>query len=104
VKFSPEGGHIELLCGLHGTLSELSVVDHGCGIPPETLKEIGKPFVQAEGAYSREHAGTGLGLAICFMLAESMGGSIHIESTVGAGTSVRIRLPRASAAASVVAA
>ncbi|MEX0760405.1 MAG: ATP-binding protein, partial [Tistlia sp.] len=70
----------------------LVVSDRGCGVPPETLAQIGKPFIQAENSYVRGYQGTGLGLAISYRLAQSMGGSIAIESEVGRGTRATLTL------------
>jgi two-component system, cell cycle sensor histidine kinase DivJ len=60
------------------------------------LSQLGNPFVQAEGVFARQYQGTGLGLAICFGLAEAMDAAITVESAVGRGTTVSIRLPAAS--------
>lgn len=99
VKFSPEDETVDIECT--GTDSngavDLRVVDRGCGIPPETLRELGKPFVQAEGTYSRKFDGTGLGLAICYRLAEQMGASIDVTSAMKVGTTVRILIKGAQA-------
>jgi len=59
------------------------------------LKELGKPFVQAESAYSRKYQGTGLGLSISFLLARAMNATIAIDSVEGIGTSVSLILPKA---------
>jgi len=94
LKFSPRGKSVRIgfACDPEGGGHRLSVRDEGCGIPPATLEQLGNPFVQAEDAFSRRHQGTGLGLAISFRLAAAMGGAISIESTVGVGTVVTLRL------------
>lgn len=93
IKFSPDGYGIELEGEEKpdGTF-EIRVIDYGCGIPPDTLKDIGKPFVQAEAAYTRNYQGTGLGLSISYRLIGAMGGTIAITSTVNVGTTVQIVL------------
>jgi two-component system cell cycle sensor histidine kinase PleC len=93
LKFSPPGGVVRIAHERAGARHRLSVIDNGCGIPPETVRQLGEPFVQAENAYTRQHQGTGLGLAICRGLCEAMGATITIDSTVGAGTTVTLDLP-----------
>jgi len=95
IKFSQEHSHIEIACVALDGAHELSVRDEGCGIPKATLNEIGRPFVQAEGAYNRKYQGTGLGLTISFLLARAMGASIVIDSTEGIGTVVKIHVRKA---------
>jgi signal transduction histidine kinase len=99
MKFSPDGATVEIASAAADGMLEVRVRDHGCGIPPDTLREIGKPFVQAEGVYTRNSQGTGLGLAISFRLAAAMGGAISVASTVGDGTTVTLRLKTAIMAA-----
>ncbi|HTN34087.1 MAG TPA: ATP-binding protein [Marinobacter sp.] len=65
------------------------VRDTGCGIAPHHLEKIYTPFYQA----SENNPGAGLGLAICFELAETLGGSLHLESEVGDGTTATFTLP-----------
>jgi len=95
LKFSEEGSSIEVVFASDKDAHEVRVKDHGCGMSPAVLNEIGKPFVQAEGAYSRKYQGTGLGLSICFLLAKAMDASIKISSIEGVGTEVALRLQRA---------
>jgi signal transduction histidine kinase/ActR/RegA family two-component response regulator len=75
-----------------GTL-EIEVKDTGVGIPLERQNDIFRPFVQVDPQRSGEKQGSGLGLSIVHRLTERMGGSIAVESTVGQGTSFRLRFP-----------
>lgn len=65
----------------------LTFSDSGCGIPAESLDKIFEPF------YTTKARGTGLGLAITRQIIEQHHGEIHIDSTVGKGTSVTVTLP-----------
>lgn len=96
LKFSGEGTEVRVaaIATREDGQIELRIVDQGCGIPENTLRELGKAFVQAENAYSRKFQGTGLGLAICFGLAEQMGGSVKVASTEDQGTTVTVLLRR----------
>ena len=93
VKFSHENGIVEVDCTPQRDHVLLRVKDYGIGIPANKIGTITNPFEQAANQYSRGHEGSGLGLSITKELAELHGGSIHIESTLGAGTTVTIRLP-----------
>lgn len=72
---------------------EIRVTDTGPGMTPEQLSRLFRPFAQAEVSTARRYGGTGLGLFICRNLAEMMGGEITAESTPGAGSTFRVRLP-----------
>jgi len=68
---------------------EIAVLDEGVGIPMDALDRIFDPF------FTTKRGGSGLGLATVHRIVEQHGGSIRVESTLGVGTSVRVRLPRA---------
>lgn len=72
----------------------LAVEDNGEGIPPELLSRLFEPFFTTKGLKE----GTGLGLAVCHGIASRHQGGIEVESTVGAGTCVRVWLPVQSGA------
>ena len=92
VKFSNDGGLVEIRCAHAADHCIIRISDRGCGIPAETLAQLGKPFVQAEGAFSRKYQGTGLGLAISFRLAQLIGASLEIDSIEGDGTTATLTL------------
>ncbi len=93
VKFSDPGSAVRVECVERAEHISIKVHDRGIGIPANKLKNIGKPFEQAASHYTRQHEGSGLGLAITKELAELHGGQLHIESTLGVGTVVTIRMP-----------
>ena len=94
VKFTDRGGRIELSCAAAGPFVDLRIRDTGIGIPADKLDAIFDPFVQVRSDLTRPHEGTGLGLAISRDLARGMGGDLFAESTVGAGSTFTLRIPR----------
>jgi signal transduction histidine kinase len=84
-----EGGRAEISLETSDDWAAVSIVDNGPGIPEQDLERVFEPF------YSTKEEGTGLGLAIARQTIRAHGGEIAIESEVGAGTVVRIRLPLA---------
>jgi cell cycle sensor histidine kinase DivJ len=92
LKFTPRGGQVTVTLQAEGDALELMVADTGVGIAPDDLKRLGRPFEQAGDAKQRAK-GTGLGLSLVRGLAELHGGEMLIESTLGEGTSVTVRLP-----------
>jgi len=96
VKFTPRGGEVRLSATRNDAGVEIAVRDTGIGIAPEDLKRLGRPFEQVDGTHVKAQEGTGLGLALVKALAALHGGSALIESKLGEGTTVRLRLPHAA--------
>ena len=93
VKFTEPNGSVKVECLPREDYICIRVVDTGIGIPASKINVVTRPFEQAASSYTRDHEGTGLGLSITKDLVELHGGNLHIESTVGVGTTVTIRLP-----------
>ena len=71
----------------------IGIQDSGIGIARDALQKLGRPFEQVESQLTKIHHGSGLGLAIAKSLIELHGGEMRIRSTLGAGTTVVVRLP-----------
>ncbi len=95
VKFTPEGGRIEVGARPSGGRVVVSVSDNGVGIPPEDIGRIFERFYRVDRSRDRRDGGTGLGLAISKHLTQAMGGTIEVDSRPGSGTTFRIFLPAA---------
>lgn len=93
VKFTGEGGTVDLLARPEGNSIAIEVIDTGCGIAGADLPRLGDAFFQASSAYNRSHEGTGLGLSLVRGLVGLHGGAICIESAPGEGTRVVVTLP-----------
>ena len=96
VKFSPSGSiFLRVAVSLDDGRTGLDFIveDAGIGISPETLARLFNPFTQADSTIRRQFGGAGLGLAISRRLAEAMGGSISVVSTLGKGSTFTLRLP-----------
>ena len=94
VKFTSEGGRVDVSVERVGSSIEVNVVDTGQGISPEFLPHVFERFRQADGAPSRRHGGLGLGLAIVRQLVELHGGTVRAASDgVGRGATFTVRLP-----------
>ena len=102
VKFTPEGGRVDVFIQPSTDHMEVSVVDTGEGISPDFLPHIFERFRQADGATTRRHSGLGIGLAIVRQLAELHGGTVHAASQgVGRGATFTVRLPISAGEAQV---
>ncbi|MBN2007373.1 MAG: GAF domain-containing sensor histidine kinase [Anaerolineae bacterium] len=93
VKFTPEGGHIEVAIAMHTGRVSVSVSDTGIGIPKEELTRIFDGFYQVEDHLVRHHEGLGLGLAIAKEVVTLHGGRIWAESIEGRGSRLIFTLP-----------
>ena len=93
IKFTLSEGRVVLSARAEGGNLWLRVADTGVGIPEKDLHRIGRPFEQVEGDMQRLHKGTGLGLSLVKALAELHGGTMEIESALGDGTTVTLKLP-----------
>lgn len=96
-EYSPEGASIAVSAQAAGAEVEIAVSDDGPGIPEDQLERIFERFTRGEAGLTQRVGGTGLGLAISKSLVELHGGSIRAESTVGHGSTFRVRLPVATA-------
>jgi signal transduction histidine kinase len=72
---------------------EFQVRDSGIGIPADRLDRIFDKFYQVDSSDTRKHSGTGLGLSIVKMIVDALGGTIHVTSAVGEGTTFTFSLP-----------
>jgi cell cycle sensor histidine kinase DivJ len=96
VKFTPRGGTVAVRAARAARGLEITVADTGVGISAQDMERLGKPFEQVEGEHVRSKEGTGLGLALVKALAQMHGGEAELQSTLGEGTTVTVRLPYAA--------
>jgi heavy metal sensor kinase len=92
VRHTPPEGTVTVSARVDAMSVTVTVTDTGEGIAPEHLPHLGERFYRVDAARSAGTGGTGLGLAICRSITEAHGGRMTLESQVGAGTAVRIRL------------
>jgi signal transduction histidine kinase len=92
LKFTPEGGRVDVRAEGRGDVAEISVTDTGVGIAPEDLETIFEEFRQV-GAVEKKVEGTGLGLALARRFIELHGGTMWVKSEVGSGSVFAFTLP-----------
>ena len=94
VTHTPESSpQPEINLTLENNHAVVTVIDHGKGIEPQLLPNLTEPFYRVEPSRQRETGGYGLGLYLCKMIAEAHDGALEIESNIGAGTHVMVKLP-----------
>jgi PAS domain S-box-containing protein len=97
VKFTPEGGSVELRVQIDVQAEmdflAFSVTDTGIGIATSDLDKLFKPFVQIDSKLNRQYNGTGLGLALVRRLVELHGGKVEVTSTIGQGSCFTVYFP-----------
>jgi len=92
LKFTPEGGRIEVAAVSKDGLAEVSVSDTGVGIAPEDQEKVFEEFRQV-GTADKKVEGTGLGLTLCRKFVELHGGRIWVKSQVGMGSTFSFTIP-----------
>jgi cell cycle sensor histidine kinase DivJ len=93
IKFTRGGGRVTVSAVADPQVVAISVEDTGIGIADGDLKRLGDPFFQIRSSYDRPHDGTGLGLSIVKGLIDLHGGHMNIDSRLGEGTRITVRLP-----------
>lgn len=93
VRYTPDGGRIEIKGAQAPGGVEVRVSDTGKGIPPEHLPRVFERFYRADQSRSRTRGGTGLGLSIARGIAEAHGGALTVASQPGQGTEFTLSLP-----------
>ncbi len=94
IKFSEPGGGVTLKAWCRAKSGfVIQVIDNGMGIAPEDIPRALSQFGQVDNDYNRKYEGTGLGLPLSKSLVELHGGSFDLQSKVGVGTTITLRLP-----------
>jgi PAS domain S-box-containing protein len=93
IKYSPDGGEIVLKTQATDNLVEVTVRDHGIGIPADFIDRLFGQYERYETQATSKIVGTGLGLAIARRIVEMHGGRIWVESNVGAGSEFHVTIP-----------
>ena len=97
IKFSHDGGVIDIQLRAGQSTVDLTVSDKGQGIAPDFLKSVFEPFRQGDGSSTRLHGGLGLGLSIVRHLVDAHGGTVSAHSAgEGRGATFVVKLPTAA--------
>jgi signal transduction histidine kinase len=94
VKFTPQGGQVQVDLADDVTRTRIRIQDNGPGIAPDFLPYLFERFRQEDGSSTRRHGGLGLGLAIVRHLVELHGGSVRAENRPEGGARFVLTLPR----------
>ncbi len=93
LKFTPDGGRVELSVAASDTQVTFDVIDTGCGIDEEDRTRVFERFFRTHQAAESEVPGAGLGLALVHSIVEAHGGTVSVESEPGHGSRFRVVLP-----------
>jgi signal transduction histidine kinase len=93
IKYTQEGGEVEMRVGRKASAAVLEVADNGAGIPDYALPHVFERFYRADKARSRESGGAGLGLAIVKAICTAHGADLHVFSKEGKGSTFVVELP-----------
>lgn len=97
VRYTPPPGTVRVTASTDSTSAIIKIIDTGIGIAPEHLPHLGERFYRVDRSRNRSGGeaggGTGLGLSICQTIVQAHGGDLSIESALGQGTTVTVRLP-----------
>jgi K+-sensing histidine kinase KdpD len=94
IKFTPRGGRVAVEVRQHREGARIVVSDTGVGIDASELPHIFERFYRGSRASEARGSGSGLGLAIVHSIVDMHGGTVAVESTVGAGSTFTVWLPR----------
>ena len=104
VRYTPDGGRIDVDWRYRDDEAWLTVRDTGIGIAPEAQARIFEVFTQADSSTVRKYGGAGLGLSIVKSLVDLHGGDVELVSEPGRGTRITVRLPEQARARAPLAA
>jgi signal transduction histidine kinase len=93
IRYTPAGGHVQIRVRQHHGELVLAVIDNGPGIAPEHQQRIFERLYRVDRTRDRATGGSGLGLALASRAAQSLGGHIELDSTLGQGSEFRLILP-----------
>jgi two-component system, OmpR family, phosphate regulon sensor histidine kinase PhoR len=99
IKYSPDGGRVQVRVSDSAARLVIEVRDEGLGIAPSEQARIFEKFYRLDAEMTRGVGGSGLGLYISREIVEQMGGSLSVHSTAGAGSTFTVTLPRVRTAA-----
>lgn len=94
IKFSSEGGKVNITAELKEDMIEISVKDDGIGINEDDYERVFQPFVQIDESISKKYEGVGLGLALVKKFVELHGGKVWVKASPGKGSTFTFRIPK----------
>ncbi|RLQ94093.1 sensor histidine kinase [Falsibacillus albus] len=94
IKFTDDGGTINLILSQTTSHILIKVIDDGIGMDERDVNKVFERFFQVDQSRSSQHGGSGLGLSIAKAIVEAHGGTIEVDSKLGVGTTVNVYLPK----------